>query len=1047
MAKLEDTTVGQIFNFFIFVASLFITLNNLFDLRYKFSLSESGFAGNVSIIHDIFLLVASFAICYSAVETPYDVDSETNEEVQERIGKESLHTVTYFTLLLYSATSGIVKDPLLLFSTSFDMVNDYMSSGALQFHFQVNDLERTQLNDLGLTFIMLSNLSKVFLFLAALFYLVLLVLQSPPKVDFEMIKATLVPRAVLGTIFLVNIIIYLYNTFARNTRWHALDNAQTVIEIKINETGILTTSSFENTMGDFSMFFLLGVVAYTLVFYEHYEYGALTLLAAAIRNVDRADELVMDNWVFNFVFASFIAMSIVFVAGFIRYIYAMKIGEVDQFSKIPGNVFYKIGNIICIVALLFTIVSTQYDWVDIDFTPAEVNLDVALRMNNISIEIDAIVKGLGDIAIKLDPCSKRSISHPQIDGVTIPDDDNSLDALLQEAMQKIAEDQSFDTAVCVTQNSPYTFINTDQQKCAALRDEFSETEQKIRDDFAQKQVLQGLKDYDESKDSDNEFFVDQSCANAQCTALTVATSVGVVASFIPFVSGVSKAATMAARAAFKVFRLGRRVFKALPRMRRKKQKLKSLAKKVLSVASASRSKLQFTKDLALVMLPVIILAAAAMTVLMFKRAVKITDKEQKYTSILSNPKTMLPFKIIIGLYGPLFVSVVTFTISLTFIPLFLDKVLGKLPSEFLSGESTRNVGFMALQASYALSSLGSGLILLSAFSEMIRQGVDTTVTAYINNATKLVKTMIKGVRRLVFTGEDATPKEEGDGAFRRIYKRCYNFLLIIFEFNTPYFQPLFFCIPSMYFIIKGMKNSSEYIEFYQHPNSDSAKAVDEIGETLLNKERNEGIGIDFDDMRCGAVASLVLAILQSIPGGLDAITNKVKAFADQIEEAFGEAGNFISGLSDLVEYGSLKMEVEPMLPVGLANFLIFLLPMICVAAMFLLWLMSVLVDGFGDFTNIRALMRGERTDDSKRVYHGQVAGSIGMLVFYCSVINVIVHSLTASILTSMFNVDMPYIRISTEMGDKYYYTQLASLFTLIASVSIYVNVMIPVKTN
>ena len=59
--------------------------------------------------------------------------------------------------------------------------------------------------------------------------------------------------------------------------------------------------------------------------------------------------------------------------------------------------------------------------------------------------------------------------------------------------------------------------------------------------------------------------------------------------------------------------------------------------------------------------------------------------------------------------------------------------------------------------------------------------------------------------------------------------------------------------------------------------------------------------------------------------------------------------------------------------------------------------------------------------------------------------NILVHLVVGAILISAFDVDIPFLRISSSFGPAYFDTQYASLFTMMGAISIYINVLIPVS--
>jgi len=953
--------------------------------------------------------------------------------------------------MLYTATSVVVEDPMILFTTTFDAISNTL--GAVEFldlDIDIKELDRGTLTTLGLDFITLTNFSKLVMVFSAFIYMIFIIIEYPPTniVREEWMhnwKRSTVPRMILLWIWGFNVASFFVNivgtdvnglngTFLRNTKtvFTSFTDLSTV-------RSALVDPQYQNIIQDLVVGSILLLTFYVIAFYKHYEYGAVVLMAAMVQNVDKSDDLLQDNVLFETNLWLMIIMSVVMLAVFFRFCWDNK-KDYEVVLQIVPDILYKVGNILCIVSLFFMFISIQYDWLDFDFKPSGISSSVAFAIEDAAQRIDSVVQTLGDVASALDPCTHRAYMETVEDTFAVTDS-VSLDQSLMDARKGIRDTTDFNTAVCIGAVTPFDFINLEQPQCTKVKDEFDEHRQSLIDAFVSNAAMSGLKEYDPTTDHENEFFVDQACVDAKCTALTVITVAAVATSFIPFFSGVSKAASMAARAAFRVFKIGRRLTKSLPRMIKKRRKIKRLASRILRLASATTGRTGFVKELSIIYLPIITLATAAVAIIMFRRGVRHSADKNGYAVV--GTSNSIAFRIIIGLFCPLALAESAFYMTLHIMPIVVDEILKELPSVLVESKLDVNIGYTSLKLAYFFSSVGAIMVVVSAILFAFENSLLACVQYFVSG-TKYVYNKLTKKRTVVSSAGGANGGANG-GRWSKCKHFCYKLTLLLTNWNTPYFQPLVFASPAIYFIYRGIINNEKYIIVSYGGNDDVARATDEILETVLHKERSEGMFIDFDAMNCGAVAKLVAKILDAVPGGLQQINIGLSEFANVITGAFSDAHDFISHLSDLVDLDFIHIEIPDIFPSAVTPWLIFGLPILAISALVTLWLMSVLIDGFGDIKNLIT------NDDpathyyvSESKFYGSVTSATAMFVFYISVINVLVHIIVGTIIANSFNVDIPFVKINSELGPAYYGSQYASLFILMGAISIYINALIPI---
>lgn len=1042
--NIENSTLAQLFNFVLFMTSLLLSINNCLDIRYKWAQVENNLENDIGILHDMVLILASLTVCYLTINSPFEkVKATSSMSLVTALETESLKTVIFYTSMLYASTTLVVEDPMLLFTKTFDFIDKEIDKIPLiDVNIDINELDKELLTDIGLHFITYTNLSKVIILFGSVIYFLVIIYDHPPttiiKEDgMRNWRDSTIPRVVLLWIWAFNVasyFVYMAGDDIHGHRGTFFKNTETVFRSFDNLSGMqeaLLHPKYQKLIQDIAVWLMLLATFYIIAFYKHYEYGAFCLLACVLQNVDKADGLLVDNIMFDTNLWLLISMSVIAVASGIRFLWDNK-HEYEILLQVIPDVLYKLGNIFCIAALFFAFISIRYDWLDFDFQPAGISQVVADSIEDASQRIDSVVDTLSSVATVLDPCSHRQ-TIAAVEGTVSASDESSLEQVLIEARQKIRDQADFNTNICVGPSSPFNFQNLNETQCASLRAEFEFEKQALIHTFNDNAELEGLKDYDENQHADDEFFVDQACVNAKCTALTAITVAAVATSFIPFFSGASKAATMAARAAFRVFKIGRRLTKSLPRMLRKKRKIKKMASRIVALASATQKHAGFSEDLAVIYLPIAILGTAALSVIMFRRGVAHKKDPSPYQSLMYNS---IGFRMITGLYGPLAIAEFAFYMVLRIMPEFINGILKELPDVFVVSVLDVNVGFESLKFAYLLSFVGATMVTVGAILFMFENSILMAVKALINGIAYVYKRLFGSGTQ---TGADTMDK----GTKCKLF--CYKLTLLLTNWNTAYFQPLVFASPGIYLIYRGIATNEKYLKVYYGSNDDVARANDEFLEVVLHKERSEGMFIDFDAMNCGAVAKLVKGILEAVPGGLPNINLGLSDFTNAISGAFDGAQEFLSELANLVDLDFINIDLPQLFPSVLIPWMIFGLPILAAISLVVLWLLSVFIDGFADLKNLLLLSdKEEYRTDTDSAFYGRVASAIAMFAFYISVINVLTHLVVGAILISALDVDMPFVKVTSEFGPAYFDTQYASLFTMMGAISIYVNVLLPV---
>lgn len=983
-----SSTAGQLYNFTIFVASLVLTVNNILDLN--FSISNTFFYSvNITVIYDVMLIICSFYIMICSVETPFSV-RETTAEV------ESLSTIMYFIAMVYSSASTVVEDPNILFTSTFDIINENFGNQPLNLKIDIFKVERDVMHTTGLAFLTMVNFSKLVIIITAFIYLIAITTYTKPiinKKQISEIKSSIVWRVILIAIVTFNCVITIKNASLDKS---SLDHLQNSVELlnSYNASSIsmaLMEPSFQNTLEDISIFMFILTSYYILIFYEHYEYSLFCILALTLQNVVKLDKLLQDGFMFDSAVVIFF-VSCVLLCGHVSVLLYDNRSELKYFVNFLPSVMYKVGLILCIVSLFFVILAYNYEWFDFKYEPSGISKEAADFIQSAADKIDTVVDDISSVARVLDPCSRRRF--PDIPDTDVINDISDIEETLEEARRRASLSDS-NLGICVSKQDPFNFVdfgNNRPSQCSTLESDLNDMEADLIAAFNQ----HGDDDFKELDDLDDEFYVDQRCAQIACTSLTAITAAALATSWVPFGSAATAAASFAARGAFRVFRMGRRITRYLPRMVKKKRKVEKLARRIRKLAIATRASTRFSKEIAVIFLPVILLASISLTLLMFRRSVK-----QDVGSASTNG-----IKFIIGVFGPVSIVELAFFIALSVVPNVIQSVLDTLPDEFVVGTVEVGIGYTCLRFAYFLSFVGAILsvvgVLLMTYNNYIIYLFNKIVDKYKN--------------RKVNTETNYA-------------KKSIDFLL---NWNAIYFQPLVFCLPSLYWIFNAFFTQPKYVIISYGSNDDVARANDELLETSLQRERSEGFDMEFDETACGAVAKLVVEILKAV-GGLDKIKNLLSGFTSALQEGFDGVLEFIETLGSLIDLDLVEIDIPPFsVLLGAFGVLVaFALPIVCIGALFYLWYISVVK------RNVVS------NDDSAGVVGYGIDSSVAVFVFFLSIMNVVGHYILSGILLSVFNTPMPFIKVNAEMGPCFYDTQLASLFTLIASISLYVNILLP----
>jgi hypothetical protein len=1086
-------TLGQLFNFLVFGASLVILLNNVMDFRYRLELFKH-FEDNLDLLNDVLIMACAFGATFFSITSPYDEEDGSRSLFNT---DESFTTVLYMIFLLVTSTSVPTDDPQVLFRTSYEILVAATNGTLVTENLNIYELEDEHLiTDIGVWYIQAVHTSKLFIFIASVIYAARVMWDNKPDLGAETWGNF--REYLLGRIFLLSMVgvatfYWVINVVNVNniTIRSAVSNAEELLE-DYDVGGIdawLVDPTVQIAFSYMVTLCLLIIAAYIGIFYENFQFGLACVLVVFTQSLVQADKLLIDDASFSIKVVLTMLTGLAFIGTGANWL-KDKWQAGALVGRIIPSFIYKAGSILSILSLIFLIAAFTYNWLDFDFRPAGISLAVVEAMNDADARIDGIVNDVLEVARVLDPCLRKAIpSDVTYDGtdVVAAGDAASVDEQIRQAREQIKNNVASADSTCVL-SAPDFLIDTGlNARCANLNAELESKRSSLVAAQDQGNALQTPYTGNE----DNEFFVDEQCRSTQCTVLLSAGIAAMALSAIPFCGVVGFAAGTAARAGNVVYKIGRKIAKFAPKIKRKRNKIRKMANRIRKLAAASKGKIHFTLKLSAVFIPVILGATVTLCILMFRRDIyKKDDKEGAYERVrqidVEGDFSLKSFKLIeklnrglsmvLGIYLPLTLVNTAFYISLVVMPDLFNSLFNELPQTLVAVKMETDVGYTSLKLAYLVASIGNGLIVLSNLLYLFDNSVIAALLALWdrikNTGTRLSqlyresadKREVLANKRLLEYDEstDNSAPTASDGRLRvgrgirgwsrwaRI--RFLNVLDVMGNWKSLYFQPLFFSIPALYLVYRGVFVDEKYFVFKYKANQETTSSTDEIGEVVAQEARVEAINQEMDNGLCGLVGQLAEELLDAVGGGMAAIAGSIAEFSTILTGAFDGAEEFLASLADLVEFPSIELPIPhiPGIPTIIGNFGIFGIPFICSTLLLVMWVSALFVDKLGAFAGmLNRLNRGVTQGNDALVITDknneyQIAASVAVFILYASLTNILLHMVIGELVGTLSQYDMPFITVDVLLGPDYWFTQLASLLNIMSALSLYLNILLPI---
>lgn len=1005
------TTFGQLFNFFVTLAGVIVAVNCFFDLDYRLN-NMTRFEDNIGVVVDLISGIAALSVSYFSIITPYDaIEIVTTAD-------ENFRTVLYMICLHMAAQAEIVDDPAIIFSGVFEAVGEFTNGTAVDVGEEISFTQAFEMDlytGLIKGFLNLIYLSKIWLTIAGVIYSFYVIRAHYPICDTQcrrIFAFTLLGRlpALMATIYALVMYFINYN----------IDTVERFANELYSETEQLNAD-----LPAVTVFETLGVVAlgakilYILVFWGRYDFSLIGSTFLLGKSIVKADLQLNEDESFDGLVYAFMFLASMTIGPLILNMVTFKI---DDYAFFIPKVLYKVGILFMLLSAVFIMSSYTIDWFDFDFKKITIGADIIEKIDGAVAEIDKVQDDLFAIVKKLNPCVRKNPNFeddiPNDDGLVITPigTTTQLENNLRDMRQEIWNRDDL-SSQCVDQTNNYDFYNpstlsgTLQGHCQKVIDEEQETRERMQRDGIDDDS--GIPDNSyEDEDFDNDKYIENNeCKERACNAMTGVATAAMILSIVPFAGKPAMLLNFGQRAAFTVFKVGRKIAKFGPRIKKKKTKFKKLADLIKEAGTNSSGKMKFTAAMSGMYLPAFICIVVALAVIMFRRDIYLSvNNRGSYTALKNDKKRGLQnnFRTLLVVFVPMLIVNAAFTAMLYIVPDFLFKVIDLInDTGILIASGEERPGYTALKMTYLLTTLGSLCVVVSGIVYLIA-GSFTYLLTWIKEQVFSV-----GRRR------ESKPAEYPNGISKFWYP-VYWILDKFLNLNTQYLQPLIFSLPAIYIIFDALVNDKDYFSLNYGAGPDMAELADSLGEGISNRERTEATTQELDNQFCGIVGKMVSSIVDA---SLVDLTNLLSGFSLKLDIAFEGLGDFLASIESIIDGAFTPFDLPSIGFIGtfLKNMLIYGIPIGCSGTLVVAWVLSQFY--IPDKNTLLYLCSG---------------------IFIASVANLMIHSAVGNIFQMLADFRVPLFAFELVMGQDYFYTQICSIFNIASVIVTILNYVSPI---
>lgn len=1004
------TTFGQLFNFFVCLAGVIVAVNCFFDLEYRVK-NMTQFEDNIGIVVDILSGSAALVVTYFSIITPYDaIEIVTTAE-------ENFRTVIYMICLHMAGQAEIVDDPAIIFSGVFDSISEITNGTAVDVGEEIT-FQRAYDKDLylGLVngFLNLIYMSKIWLTIAGVIYSFYVIRAHYPICDTQcrrIFAFTLLGRlpTLLATGFALTMYFINYN----------IDTVERFANALYSESEQLNAD-----LPAVTVFETLGVIAlgakilYILVFWGRYDFALLGSTFLVGKAIVKADLQLTEDESFDGLVYTFIVLSSMTIGPLVLNTITVKI---DDYAFVVPKILYKLGLLFMLLSAVFLLSSFTIDWFEFDFKKVTIGADVIEKINDAVNEIDKVQDDLFAIVKKLNPCIRPNPNFDNSVGNDLGLDltpigtTSQLDANLRD-MREEMWNRDDETSLCIDQNAnfafkdPATLTGTLRGHCEKVISDENDTRDQMQRDGIDDDGGTDLAYSDADEDNDK-YIEDHRCKERACNAMTGVATAAMLLSIVPFAGKPAMLLNFGQRAAFTVFKVGRKIAKFGPRIKKKKAKFKKLAKILRKAAINGGGPMKFTTAMAGMYLPAFICIVVAMALIMFRRDIYLSvNNKGSYTALQNDKQRGLKnnFRTLLVIFFPLLIVNAAFTAMLYIVPEFLYKVIDLITDTgILIASGEEKPGYTALKMTYLLTTLGCTCVVASGITYLVAGSF-----AYLLTWVK-EQVFTVGARR------ESKPVDYPNGISKFWYP-VYWILDKFLNLNTQYLQPLIFSLPAIYIIFDALVNDKDYFQLLYGAGPDMAEMADSLGEGISNRERTEATVQEMDNQFCGIVGIMVSAIADA---SLVDLTNLLSGFSLKLSIAFDGLEEFLANIEAIIDglFSPFDLPSIGFMGTFLKNMLIYGIPIGCSGTIFVAWVLSQFY--IPDKNTLLYLCSG---------------------IFVASVANLLIHSAVGNIFQMLADFKVPLFEFQLIMGRDYFYTQICSIFNLASVVVTVLNYVSPI---
>lgn len=1062
----NSNSIGQIFNFVVFLATLVIFINNVIDFRDR-AQNYTTLDENLHIIDTFFLLVSSFVSLYLTLESPYD-DFASFFNRREN----SYLAVIYFVALLFTSGSTPINDAEFLFNKVQMAVGYYSDkvsnvTGIVSKSVPVSITNNLKIVGFGSAFIQITNYSKLVLLGASFVYFAIVVINDLPDIQRDTIRQF--TRTIPGRLAILLAVLFNAYVFVDMLSSDAdfvndtIDNIRAIAQTIDEEPGVLLRPETIHMINDVVIAMLAVSSLYIIGVYEQFKMALLPLFLLTLRNMQRANIVSYDDVGFTVLFSvlCFIAVSTVVFS--VSHLVRENNAPLYEIINVAPSILYKAGHILSVAAIVYVVISLQYGWFNFEFRPSGFAKEASERIESAIDKSKQVISDVQDIAIAMDPCMIR-LPPVSTDETTTGSEADTKRILLKLRRTLAHTDSTMDCfncrvcdvkgtcdlfpekcenphvhVDCIRHNCrqgfftdvptyPYEFRTTLEPKsCRTLRDAHDALGDELRDASSEVNnagtdecpASLGPNDQCANPSDISEIYVSQACRDAMCTMFVSIALLGLGMAANPFSgSGPGLIIDFASQASLRVFKIGRKMMKISKRLIRRMRKVAKLANRVRKLAIVKKGILFAKWSLILAVAPVIINGVVSLVLIMFRRRVYVMTEYKRINNVAAG------ITISLGMALPMLVLQSVFLAIVYGYPHVMHTILVELPDELVEGEMIEGLGYSALKLAYFMSTVGTAFTLAASVIFTAENGV-WTILDQLKLWTKNVIQYIwaKG-RRPKLVQTKANPLSKTVEALG--------------DWKLRFLQPLLISLPVLYIMFYAHDYS--YVNVYYNINPEGTVFADEADETINGKALFDSTTGDLDDVSnaCDVISAIVKIMLEVVGGGISAIMSVSTTFTTQLQFAIDALLTLRERIANIASFPRIEIPVSLFASSKyLETLIVFFLPLVSTGFIAFAWGLSL----FGSVVNI--FNPFTKTTSTPTV--DDVFSTVSVLVFALSTINIFAHILIGRLVMVVAGQSLPFVDIEAELGYKHYLSMGASLLNIVSAISVYVNSVVPIE--